>query len=216
MATASGIEINHDEEPVRLFKSDFLEFFTHIHPVVVLLIWVPVVVLFLAAAILEYRAGEVTGWAYIPLGFLLGLFLWTLTEYTLHRFVFHFRPRTEWQKKLSFLFHGVHHYQPQCKTRLVMPPAASIPLALLFFGGFYLILGVLLGASSWVAPTFAGFIAGYVGYDMIHYATHHVPMRRGVWKALKRHHMRHHYKTPDQRYGVSSPLWDVVFRTLPA
>jgi sterol desaturase/sphingolipid hydroxylase (fatty acid hydroxylase superfamily) len=38
-------------------------------------------------------------------------------------------------------------------------------------------------------------------------------MRKGIWKALKCHHLRHHYKTPDQRYGVSSPLWDVVFGT---
>jgi sterol desaturase/sphingolipid hydroxylase (fatty acid hydroxylase superfamily) len=50
-----------------------------------------------------------------------------------------------------------------------------------------------------------------LAYDMLHYATHHIPMRRGVWKTLR----RHHYRTPEQRFGVSSPLWDVVFGTQP-
>jgi sterol desaturase/sphingolipid hydroxylase (fatty acid hydroxylase superfamily) len=199
----------HDKEPVRLFQSDLLEFFTHIHPVVVLIIWLPVVLLFLFIA-----AGSGST-AAIPAGFLVGLIVWTLAEYTLHRFVFHFRPRAPWQERLAFLFHGVHHLQPQCKTRLVMPPVVSIPLALLFYSAFYLVVGVMFASPHWVAPLFAGFIFGYIIYDMLHYATHHIAMRKGIWKYLKRHHMRHHYKTPNQRYGVSSPLWDFVFGTQP-
>jgi sterol desaturase/sphingolipid hydroxylase (fatty acid hydroxylase superfamily) len=38
-------------------------------------------------------------------------------------------------------------------------------------------------------------------------------MRSGYLKYLKRYHMAHHYKAPDALYGVSSPMWDVVFRT---
>jgi len=199
------------EEPIRLFKSDFLEFFTHIHPAVILLIWLPVALYFLGRAIVLHPAGHSLG--YIPLGFILGLFLWSLAEYLLHRFVFHFKPRNPTQERIVFLFHGIHHVQPQCKTRLVMPPVVSIPLALVFYGLFWLIFTRLLPLSLWLAPVFSGFIVGYIAYDMTHYATHHFPMRRGIWKALKRHHMRHHYKTPDQRFGVSSPLWDYVFGT---
>ncbi len=203
--------ISHDPQPIRLFKSDFLEFFTHIHPIVVVIIWLPVALFFLGYGILEALARAL--WVQIPLGFGLGLFLWSFTEYTLHRFVFHFRPRTPFQERLTFLFHGIHHVQPQCKTRLVMPPIVSIPLSLIFYGLFWLIFNRLLAAPHWLGPTFAGFIAGYLGYDLIHYATHHFPMRRGIWKTLKRHHMQHHYKTPDQRFGVSSPLWDYVWGT---
>jgi sterol desaturase/sphingolipid hydroxylase (fatty acid hydroxylase superfamily) len=211
MSSAAELNIIHDEEPIRLFKSDFLEFFTHIHPVVVLIIWVPVMLVFLALAIRsDLGAGQ------IILGILLGVFLWTLTEYAVHRFIFHFKPRTDWQEKVIFLFHENHHVQPQLKTRLVMPPAASIPMAIIFFALFYLVFAVILGIPEWIAPTFAGFIAGYLFYDMTHYATHHFPMRRGVWKYLKRYHMQHHYKTPNRRFGVSSPLWDVVFGTKPA
>jgi len=211
MSDATAIKINHDPEPIRLFESDILEFFTHIHPAVVLVIWLPVVVGFLAAAVGGHALA-----AYIPAGFLAGLVLWTFAEYTLHRFVFHFRPRTPWQEKVAFLFHGVHHAQPQCKTRLVMPPVVSIPLALLFYAIFHLVLGRMLALPHWIAPSFAGFVAGYLVYDITHYATHHFPMRARLWKFLKRYHMQHHYKTPDQRFGVSSPLWDVIFGTRPA
>jgi sterol desaturase/sphingolipid hydroxylase (fatty acid hydroxylase superfamily) len=207
------LPIDHSDEPIRLFKSDFLEFFTHITPQVVLIIWSPVIVYFLLRAVANRAAGGLP--AYIPLGFLGGLFLWTFAEHTLHRYVFHYRPRNAWQERLTFLFHGIHHAQPQCKTRLVMPPAVSVPMAFLFYGLFTLLFSSLLGAPQWVDPLFAGFILGYLAYDMIHYATHHFRMRSTIGRYLKRHHMRHHYKTPNQRFGVSSPLWDLVFGTLP-
>jgi dihydroceramide fatty acyl 2-hydroxylase len=89
----------------------------------------------------------------------------------------------------------------------------SIPLAALFYGLFYGVLAVLLKAPQWVNPLMAGFIVGYLLYDMTHYATHHFPMRSGYAKFLKRHHMMHHYKDPATRFGVSSPLWDWVFGT---
>lgn len=208
-------KINHDPTPIRLFKSDFLEFFTHISPVVVTIIWLPFAGYMLISEILAGQARQAS-LGYVLWAFLFGLFLWTFAEYNLHRFVFHYRPRTPFQERITYLFHGIHHHQPQCKTRLVMPPAVSIPLSALFYGLFTLIVGSLLGMPHWVRPMVAGFTIGYLSYDLIHYATHHFPMRSGVGRYLKRYHLKHHYKTPDQRYGVSSPLWDIVYRTKPA
>jgi sterol desaturase/sphingolipid hydroxylase (fatty acid hydroxylase superfamily) len=133
-----------------------------------------------------------------------------------HRFVFHFPPRTPWQERLSFLFHGVHHAQPRSKTRLVMPPMVSVPLALLFYALFYLVVVVLLGVPHWLPALFAGFVSGYLAYDMLHYAMHHAPMRARPLKYVRRYHMLHHTQTPGRRFGVSSPLWDWVFGTKPA
>jgi dihydroceramide fatty acyl 2-hydroxylase len=215
MATsANTLEINRSDEPIRLFKSDFLEFFTHIHPAVVVIIWLPVAAFFMWRAITSVPAGA--SWAYIPLSFLFGMLLWTFTEYIMHRFVFHYDPKGERMQKFFFLFHGVHHAQPQLKTRLVMPPIISIPMAIVFYALFALLFGVLLDLPYLVAPTFSGFIIGYLVYDMIHYATHHFPMRSRAMKYLKRYHMMHHFKTPSARFGVSSPVWDVVFKTKPA
>lgn len=203
--------IIHDETPIRLFESDFMEFFTHISPVAVIVIWLPVVA---AMLILPSGAGS-TPVGILAGGWALGLFLWTLAEYLLHRFVFHFPPKTPRMERITFLFHGVHHAQPQCKTRLVMPPVVSIPLASLFYGAFWLVAGNLLGSPTWVNPLMAGFITGYLAYDLTHYATHHFAMRSGYAKYIKRYHMMHHYKNPDGLYGVSSPIWDYVFRTNP-
>lgn len=207
-------EINTSDEPIRLFKSNFLEFFSHISPVTVTVIWLPVAVFFLVRGIIIRPGGNST-WFAVP-AFLIGLFLWTLAEYTLHRFVFHFHAKSERGQRITFLFHGVHHAQPQCKTRLVMPPVVSIPLAVVFYGLYYLVVGVAFGANHWVGPMFSGFLVGYLIYDLTHYATHHFPMRSGYAKYIKRYHMQHHYKTPNARYGVSSPAWDYVFCTHPA
>ena len=204
---------DHSDVPIRLFKSDFLEFFSHISPVAVLVIWLPVALFFLIRAIVLAPFGRFP--AFIPIGFLLGLFLWTLAEYTLHRFLFHMPVKGARAQRIIFLFHGVHHAQPQMKTRLVMPPVVSIPLAAIFFGFYYLVFAVILNAAHWVGPVFSGFIVGYLIYDLTHYATHHFPMRKGYFKFIKRYHMQHHYKTPDKRFGVSSPLWDHVFNTYP-
>ena len=59
----------------------------------------------------------------------------------------------------------------------------------------------------------SGGLLGYLAYDLTHYATHHFPMRSGYAKYIKRYHMQHHYKDPDTRFGVSSPVWDWVFHT---
>lgn len=205
----SHLPIDKSKDPVsiRLFQSDFLEFFTHISPVAIVALWGPLTVLLL------FISAQTTTLGVLVAAFLLGFFLWTLTEYTLHRFLFHYQARSERAKRIFFLFHGVHHAQPQDKTRLVMPFPVSIPLALLFYGLFHLILGVFLRAPGWVNPLTAGFMAGYLTYDLTHYATHHFPMRRGYARYLKRYHMAHHYKDPNTRYGVSSPLWDWVFGT---
>ncbi|MGC9356628.1 MAG: sterol desaturase family protein [Anaerolineae bacterium] len=201
------------KKPIRLFKSDFLEFFTHINPMVVLIIWLPVTGYFLYRALSTRPAGISA--LYIPIFFGVGLFVWTLAEYSLHRFVFHFKPRTPWQERLSFLFHGVHHAQPMSKSRLVMPPAVSIPLAGLFYVGFWGVLGQVLGKGHWIAPLFSGFIFGYLAYDMLHYSIHHFRIRGGYLQQVRLHHMRHHGATPDIRFGITTRLWDRAFGTFP-
>ena len=206
---------SRNEAPIRLFESDFLEFFTHINPITVLVIWLPVVGVFLWRAVSLRPAAN---WLFIPFAILIGLVIWTLAEYVLHRFIFHFHPAnpSKRMKRILFLFHGIHHEQPRSKTRLVMPPAVSIPMAAFFYGLFYLILGVLLPPlSHWVAPLFVGFILGYIAYDMLHYSMHHFSLKGKFFRMIRRHHMAHHFKTPNRRYGVSSPLWDIVFQTNP-
>lgn len=201
---AQKLYISNKDESARLFKSDFLEMFSHVHPSVPLIVYVPVMSYFLYKA---YTLSELTGPAIVGL-FLAGMFFWTLTEYLLHRFVFHYEPRSEWGKYLHFMMHGVHHAYPNDSLRLVMPPIVSVPLAILFYSLFVAVLG-----TTFTAPFFAGFILGYMIYDTWHYASHHFSMKSPRWLWLKQYHMLHHYQDPNTRFGVSSPLWDYVFGT---
>jgi sterol desaturase/sphingolipid hydroxylase (fatty acid hydroxylase superfamily) len=201
-------------EPVRIFKSNFLEFFTHIHPWQIAVVWGLVDAFFLYRGIM-YPGGTVSRAVHIPLAFIAGLLLWTLSEYVLHRWIFHFKPRTPFQERMSFMFHGVHHAQPMVKTRLVMPFPLGIPLAGIFCGLFYLITAVILGSPHLFAPTFSGFLTGYLIYDLGHYSFHHLKTKNAYLLFLRKHHMRHHGADSTMRYGVSSPLWDYIFGTMP-
>jgi sterol desaturase/sphingolipid hydroxylase (fatty acid hydroxylase superfamily) len=202
---------NSRQPQIRLMKSDLLEALTRVHWSVVPLVWLPIIgwLLWLAAA---EGVAPPTFWS----GIAVGLGVWTLVEYAMHRFVFHVpvEDPPAWLYRLVYLFHGIHHIQPWDKTRLVMPPAVSLPLAAFFYGLFAIVCAAL-EAPTWLLPTFAGFLLGYVVYDLLHYATHHLPMRSRIGRYLKRNHLLHHHETPDHRYGVTSPLWDLVFGTRP-
>ncbi len=195
--------VSNKNETVRMFQSDFLEFFSHVHPVTPLVLYVPVIgyMLFLSLAHRNLTAFVTTGL------FFGGVLIWTLLEYVIHRYFFHYEPKSRWGQRLHFVAHGVHHDYPQDATRLVMPPSLSIPLALFFYFAFAVIFG------GFAPAVFAGLLFGYVCYDSIHYATHHFAMkgRIGLW--LKQYHLRHHYKDDHNGFGVSSPLWDYVFGT---
>jgi sterol desaturase/sphingolipid hydroxylase (fatty acid hydroxylase superfamily) len=140
--------------------------------------------------------------------FIGGLGIWTITEYLLHRYVFHFVPKSKWGLRLHFIFHGVHHDYPKDAKRLVMPPSASIPLAV----GFYFLFSLFL-AKAYLWSFFPGFITGYLIYDMMHYAMHHYNFKSSLMKRVKQHHMLHHYDDSTKGYGVSTSLWDEIFRS---
>ncbi len=187
-----------------MFENAFLERLTRIHYSVPLFLFIPVIVYSLYRALWIDHINDLSLAGYI----LLGLFVWTLTEYVMHRFVFHWMPPGKFGDRMHFVFHGVHHDYPSDSKRLVMVPTISIPLATLFFFLFKLILGLVN-----VFPFFIGFLSGYLFYDMVHYAIHHYNFKSKFWLDLKHHHMLHHYKDMDNGYGVSSKFWDLIFRT---
>jgi sterol desaturase/sphingolipid hydroxylase (fatty acid hydroxylase superfamily) len=188
---------------VRIFKSDRMEKLTHVHPLIPLILWGPFVLFFL------YRATENLNLLVVGSVFAFGVLSWTLTEYLMHRFVFHFHPEGKIQERIQFLIHGIHHLDPVDPTRLVMPPIMSISFGIMLF----LIFRSFLGAV-YIDPFFSGFLLGYLGYDYIHYSVHHFQPRTRFGKQLKQSHMQHHFMTHNARWGVSSPLWDHVFGTL--
>ncbi len=196
--------VSNSQESTRMFKSNFLELFSKIHFATPLILFLPVVGFFI------YKSVFVFHLALLPIILLIvaGVFIWSLTEYLMHRFLFHYHPTSSFGKRLHFIFHGVHHDYPNDAKRLVMAPAVSIPLAFIYYYSFRFLIG-----EQFVAPFFSGFVSGYLFYDMTHYAIHHFSFKNGLWMRIKKHHMVHHYKDDHNGYGVSSKFWDIVFRT---
>jgi sterol desaturase/sphingolipid hydroxylase (fatty acid hydroxylase superfamily) len=188
----------------RMFESALLEKVSRVHPSVPPILFLPTIGFMLVEGIVRDA-----GWA--TLGWMFGGYLvWTLTEYWLHRLVFHFEPAQGIGARLHWIIHGVHHDHPNDPMRLVMPPSVSVPLAAVFIGGFYLVLG-----SPAFLPFGAGFLAGYLAYDMLHYHVHHHRPKTALGKRLRELHMRHHFQDHERGYGVSAPFWDHVFGTAP-
>jgi dihydroceramide fatty acyl 2-hydroxylase len=185
-----------------MFDSRVLDAFSRVHPAVPVAIFAPTIAV-MAAWQLEYVGlPALAGLA------LVGYALWTLFEYWLHRIVFHFEPDRGLGARFHWIIHGVHHEHPNDPLRLVMPPAASVPLAAVVFGALYLLFG-----SHYAPGVGAGFFAGYLAYDMIHYYVHHFRPRSALGRMLRERHMRHHFQDDTKGFGISAPYWDEVFGT---
>ena len=197
-------------ESPRMFESDFIDAFSRIPAWIVPVIFLPIV-----AGLLWVGAGESALWA-LPLQFAAGFLVWTLTEYWLHRLFFHWEPKTSWGPRFHFLLHGVHHDHFKDKLRLVMPPAASLSLGVVFFGAYWGLaqLAAPLLHPGWVWAFYAGKVLGYVNYDMTHYYIHHFKPATAFHKKLRHHHNNHHHANHDRKFGVSFQLWDRVFGTM--
>jgi dihydroceramide fatty acyl 2-hydroxylase len=186
----------------RMFESDLLDRLSRVHPAVPPVIFLPtVVVLFLVGAPELTTAGTVglvaAGWLF-----------WTLTEYWIHRLVFHFEPESGPGARFHWIIHGVHHDHPNDPLRLVMPPSVSVPLAAAFYGAFVLIMGIAAGS------VFAsGFLLGYLVFDMTHYYLHHHRPKARLGKVMRELHMRHHFQDDTRGFGISAPFWDYLFGT---
>jgi dihydroceramide fatty acyl 2-hydroxylase len=138
-----------------------------------------------------------------------GYVFWSLSEYWIHRAIFHFEPVGGIGARFHWIIHGVHHDHPNDPLRLVMPPSVSVPLASAFYGLFLLVLGTPIAFAFAV-----GFLGGYLFYDMTHYHLHHHTPRTRVGKIVRELHMRHHFEDDAHGFGISAPYWDYIFGTL--
>ena len=186
----------------QLMGNATLERLTRVHWIVPLVLFGPLVGVLLWRQVVH---GQTHG---LVAAFAGGLCLWTVTEYGIHRFVFHLTPRRRAGVVAVYLVHGVHHAYPGDVGRVVMPPIVSVPLACAFYLLFVGSLGVSMGEGL-----YAGFLAGYVGYDTMHASFHAAGMRVRWLARLRRNHVLHHFQCPDRRFGVSTTFWDHVFRS---
>lgn len=204
LAAALGPEAKPDLQASspRFFHRELSERLTRAHWASPYLLWAGPI-----AACLAFGTA-----AYGPATLLLlvagGWLVWTFVEYWLHRGFFHLRPDGPARRVTSFIVHRHHHVAPGDRARLVATPLYSGGLALLLLG---LYTGLAGRDARW--PLLAGSLLGYLAYELAHYGAHHRRPRTAIGRALRRRHLRHHFTDPTRDFGISSPLWDLVFRT---
>ncbi|NWR60104.1 FA2H hydroxylase, partial [Bucorvus abyssinicus] len=213
------------DRPIRLFHSDFLECLSKTAWYVVFIVWAPVVLYLSWVSYTSLAQGNTRLFSsftteysipvhkyFFPFIFLLGMFLWSLLEYLIHRFVFHMKPPASnyYLITLHFLLHGQHHKSPFDSSRLVFPPVPASLVIGFFYGVLRLMLPEVLGLS-----VFVGGLCGYVIYDMMHYYLHYGSPKKGSYLyGLKAYHVKHHFEHQKAGFGISTRFWDHPFRTL--
>jgi sterol desaturase/sphingolipid hydroxylase (fatty acid hydroxylase superfamily) len=189
----------------KVFENALLEKLSRTH------ISVPIIIFVLISAALLWYAFLFTNLepTFIPVLFFSGVIFWTLLEYMTHKYLFHMTPDSEIKRKLQYNMHGIHHEFPKDKDRLAMPPLLSVLLACVFFAIFYSLM------NTKVFGFLPGMLCGYAGYLFVHYIVHAYQPPKNFFKELWINHSIHHYKDNTVVFGVSSPLWDYVFGTMP-
>lgn len=139
---------------------------------------------------------------------IIGLVVFSLAEYLIHRYIFHFgdyRSGKNWQSKI----HGIHHDTPSDRERLALPMPIALGVSLVVFFLFKFLMGI------WAYGFFPGFISGYSLYLLIHFLIHTRKPPQNRLKVLWKNHHIHHHINEHKAFGVTTPFWDWVFRTLP-
>jgi len=189
----------------KVLENDFLEkYFATAHWSLPGLWAIPILLYLLYRAIFVVGHEPTT----IAVLFVAGILGWTLFEYWLHRWVFHFPPgKSEFIRTLQFMLHGYHHEFPEDPSRLVAPLVMAVPIFLMLSAFVYFCF-----PGGWTA-ILPGTLFGYVCYDWVHYYSHHGNQRTALGRLMRRNHMAHHYRDSSVHFGLSSPLWDLVFQT---
>ena len=204
----------------RIFKYNFMERLSYTSWYVIPIFWIPIAMYFWSFYLKSiydlYNMVTVIKCATL---FQTGVMLWSLIEYSVHRFAFHIDeklPDYNWALKLHFLLHGVHHKVPNDTYRLVMPPALMSVLTYIGYNFFKKLILFWLPHEMFKA-ILGSVLLGYVMYDMMHYSEHHFKSSdKSYFGLMRRYHMKHHYMTKghQQGFGITTKFWDYIFDTL--
>ncbi len=143
--------------------------------------------------------------------FLIGVLIWTLLEYGLHRFVFHVRvplrdPRLREFVNSSHLF---HHASPRDRNKVLVQPTFGLVVSVILFTATYTLTRSLFSTTA----IMTGIWTGFLYYEAVHYRVHFSLSASGFIARQRRTHFYHHFTNNKCCFGVTTPLWDYVFGT---
>jgi len=131
---------------------------------------------------------------------MIGLAVWTLAEYLLHRYVLHHWPYFS-------VAHKAHHDEP--RAMIATPTLFTL---LVFVTLAYLPAWAMIDRST-ASAFFSGFLLGYVCFGAVHEAVHHSASQNRVMRCYKKLHAIHHHGNSTKNFGVITSFWDRVFGT---
>lgn len=143
-------------------------------------------------------------WSHWPLAvvsFLVGLILFSLAEYSIHRWLLHD------PESIFFPLHAVHHNDPEKPSAFIFPASLAILVPLWFL-------------FTWIhfpSPSFflCGFSAGYFYFGMLHHIEHSTRVNQIPFRWLQKRWAAHsvHHHIDQSNFGVMTSFWDYVFGT---
>ena len=135
----------------------------------------------------------------------MGFLMWTLGEYLTHRFDFHHNMFSSKKFKGS----DIHHCFPTVPQSIALS-VDEVALRLLAFFAISYIFFDLLQAIFMLL----GILSGIILYNILHYCAHYgTEFKIGWLRALSQNHLNHHFKEQHSLYGITTKIWDHVFRT---
>ena len=140
----------------------------------------------------------------------LGVLSWTLIEYLLHRFVFHWHTRSAAIRNILDALHQRHHVDPASPAFLLV----RLPYALVISAAIAAGLLALSGNLVWTAGLMSGIWLGFLCYEGVHYGIHRTSAEGGWISRRRRAHFVHHFRNSRKCYGVTTSFWDRVFGSL--
>lgn len=192
-------------ERARMFNSDFFEMFSKVHPATPFILYIPPCVALLTWALMKGITTPFWAAVFFPLGWVA----WQLTEYVVHKKLFHWEGSGPFTRWLHQILHGYHHQYPDDAQRLVMPIGASLPAAAAIGALLW-----LLQSPAQTIPLFVGFVGAYLFYDFTHWSTHYRKPLTQWGKAIRSHHMAHHFADTTRNFGISHRWIDAVLGTM--
>jgi sterol desaturase/sphingolipid hydroxylase (fatty acid hydroxylase superfamily) len=138
------------------------------------------------------------------LSFGVGVLLWTLTEYLLHRYLGHERRGKGSFSREHLRHHTEVNYFARAHEKIIHAVIVFLTIT---------VLGALLFQFVFSLSLASGFVVGWYTYEAIHLSIHERDAQTQYGRFVRRHHFYHHFENPWVNHGVTSPIWDFVFRT---
>jgi len=192
----------------KIFDNKVMEVLTSTNHIVPFIFFIPVILYFLSETIYFIVCGQINQPLWLIPICISAVILWSIIEYAGHRFVFHYNAKSNFGKKILYIIHWAHHDYPNDTKRVVVPPVMSI------IGGIFLyLMSYGLFGKYYASPFFCILVICYMTYDWFHYASHHLDFKNKYFQMIKKHHLLHHYKDPDNGFGFITTLWDHILKT---